>query len=138
MGDGAMCHYCRRYKCICEHPEEPQRADEVDALRAQAAMLREALDRVLHNFVRSDMTMDGEYWALRCLPPPKIAEVAKSAKAALAATEADAATWLERQRKLAAAEELDRLAEGWGRWVPDPNVALRYRAAQLQKEAGCE
>lgn len=20
MGDGAMCHYCRKYKCVCPYP----------------------------------------------------------------------------------------------------------------------
>lgn len=31
MGDGAMCHYCRRYNCICEseEPAEPKAADGV-------------------------------------------------------------------------------------------------------------
>lgn len=57
MGDGATCHYCRRYRCVCvQVPKKPCGVDGCDC-REQAAILeiiasekrlsRQELDEIL-------------------------------------------------------------------------------------------
>lgn len=157
-------HCCKRHGCKYGHTDCPVDAAENDAsllvqsLRAQVAMLREALQFVgrwehLHaSNCAASVSMDGK-WQGQC----------QCHVSALAATEADAIAWLERQRKMAAAEALDNWADSEPVLPGDPPASIvayfhdeaaasqclraavtgtlkaaKKRAAELRKEAGCE
>ena len=76
---------------------------EVEILRVQVAQLREALERI------EDISDYACYCHVGDTHPSDCA--VGIARAALAATPADTQAWLERQRKLAAADALEQLIE---------------------------
>lgn len=90
-----------------------QRAEAAEALRAQVAMLREALTQIESDarHLAAEHNKGFEHYAPRMDSNARDwMDTTEQAAAALAATGADAKAWLERQRKLAAADVLERLA----------------------------
>lgn len=96
---------------------------ENEALRAQVAMLRGALENsrdLMADAAHADALMAASCDEVTGLARPSLITKAKQAwkaydncvDSALAATEVDATAWLARQRKLAAAAELEKLHAG--------------------------
>lgn len=132
---------------------------ERDALRAQVAQLREALRKSTDLAVeaaKADYAMGGSEDPATGLATKSAVQRAKNkwkayddcVDAALAATPADSAAWLERQRKLAAADALDGRAQDFDAMADIQAMSFgkavlmacaancRECAAQLRKEAG--
>lgn len=114
--------------------------NELDALKAQVAMLREALVEIErdarhlakeHNKGFEDrprMSSDARDWM----------DAAETASTALAATPVDAMAWLAKREKLAAAEALEKWANFFEPVSSDDKAwraHLLAAAAQLRQEA---
>lgn len=130
-----------RLDWLCKQAHEAHK--QVEELQAQVARLREALTEGVETITAVERIAPGYDWnADRLYLTLIIGKFYQMANSAL--TSEPAARWLDRERKLAAAEELLQIAEHCEKPLGGmfaqltgilPTTYLRERAAQLCKEA---